>query len=167
MKLKTELPRLDQLEVLPMCCRRTIPSEYIDQLGHMNVTRYFSLYGEAAMFMMSSIGMTPDYIRIDRGGNFVLRQVINYIAEVLEGDTVAVRGRILGRSEKRLHKIYFMVNETTGKVASTSEVLTCHADLEKRRSSPFPPAFVERIDEKLAAMRELDWDAPTAGIIEV
>ena len=160
-----EMPSIEELESLPLCYRKTIPAEYIDLLGHMNVSHYFSIFGNAAMSLMSSIGMTPEYITDKRGGNFVLRQVIDYLAEVLEGDTVAVRGCVLGRSEKRLHKIYFMVNETKRVVASTSEVLASHADLNKRRTSPFPAEFAVKIDGLIAERNRLTWNVPTSGII--
>ncbi len=165
-ELQNPMIAIENLEQLPLCHRVKIPPSYIDRQGHMNVSRYFAIYGRGAMAMMGLLGMTNRYVKEERSGNFVLRQVINYLAEAREGDTVAIRGRILGRSAKRLHKIYFMVNETTRVVASTSEVLTTHADLAKRKSSPFPPLLSANIDAKLSEFSKLAWDAPVCGILK-
>ena len=82
----------------------------------------------------------------------VLRQVVDYLAEVREGDTVAVYGRLVGFTPKRLHNKYWMYNETRASVAAASEVLVTCADLNARRTAPFP-------DDMAAGIRAL-WTRP-------
>ena len=146
---------LDDLEIL---FRVTIPEDYLDQLRHMNVQRYFAMYGDGARTLLSSLGITAEYIRERHSGNFVLKQFISYLQEVRLGEDVTIRARVLGRSEKRMHLIYFIVNETRQLISSTCEVLTSHADLNERRSSPFPPDIAANIDELLARHDALPWE---------
>lgn len=154
-----------QIEQLPLFHRITIPESYIDVLGHMNVRQYVGIFDDSAWHFFASFGMNETYFRESRAGAFALRQMINYVAEVHVGETVAVRSRILGRSAKRIHFMQFMLNETTGKLAATIEVLGSHADTVARRTSPFPEHIAQQIDAIIAAQNELDWDAPICGVL--
>jgi len=154
-----------KLEALPLFHRQTIPPDYLDLMGHMNIRWYMALYDEAAWKFFASIGMDEAYSRTRHAGGMALKQFITYYAEVHAGQTVAVRTRMLGRSAKRFHFMHFMINETTGVLASTMEVLGTHADLNARRTSPFPPDIAANIDAKIAEYRQLDWEAPVCGVI--
>ena len=93
--------------------------------------------------------------------------MINYYAEVRVGQNVAIRARLLGRSDRRFHAMHFMINETTGQLASTLELLGTFADLRKRRATSIPPEIAANFDARLTADRQLDWEAPVSGIIKV
>ena len=40
-------------------------------------------------------------------------------------------------------------------------------DLQKRRAAPMPPEIAAKFDAKLAADRQLNWEAPVSGVIRV
>lgn len=159
------LPTLDELRQLPLCHRETIPYDYIDAYGHMNVRFYFALWEKAAHGFMQFLGADVHAMLQQGHGNWVLRQVVDYLAEVREGDTVAVNGRIVGCSPKRLHNKYWMVNETRGNIAATSEVLVTCADLKARRTAPFPEPMATSIGARCAEHAALAWAAPVSGAI--
>ena len=158
---------LQQLQALPVYYRETIPADYLDAMGHMNVRWYMALFDQATWSFFETIQLTADYIQRYHAGAFALRQFINYFSEIQAGQTVALRTRLLGRSEKRFHFMHFMINESTERVASTFESLGTHADLEKRRSAPFPAFIAEAIDARLAGDRKLSWEAPVCGILNL
>ena len=58
-----------------------------------------------------------------------------------------------------------MVNESTQKLAATLESVVAHADLEKRKMSPFPEEVAARIDECVREHERLSWSAPLSGAI--
>ena len=156
---------LEQLEELPVNYRETIPYDYIDAYGHMNVRFYFAVWEKGAHGLMQYLGADV-HTSLEQGyGNWVLRQVVDYHAEVREGDTVCVRGRLVARSPKRLHNKYWMINESKGVVAATSEVLISCADLNARKTAPYPDEMSKHIDERLAEFNRLDWEAPVSGAI--
>ncbi len=157
---------IKQLESLPLFHRAVIPETYLDIMGHMNVRWYMALFDEAAPSFFASFGMNREYFTLQRAGSFALQQFISYLAEVHVGETVAIRTRMLGRSAKRIQFIYFMINETTGKLAATMEVLSSHADLAARRTSPYPPHISNQIDAILAAHSQLNWESPVCGAIK-
>ena len=158
---------LNRIEVLPLYHREAIPRDYLDAMGHMNVRWYMALFDTAIWQFFESYGLDNDYFAEKKSGVFALKHVVQYYAEVKVGETVGLRIRLLGRSGKRFQFMGFMINESTGKLAATLEVLGTHADLTLRRASPLPPAITRRFDAQLAEDRALDWEAPVSGAIEL
>ena len=156
---------LNQITQLPCLHRATIPEAFLDVMGHMNIRHYVGLFDDAAWGFFASFGMTEQYYKTSNSGAFALEQHIRYLAEVHVHETVAIYTRINGRTAKRIHFIHFMINETTGKLAATFEVVGSHANLETRRTSPFPPEIAAQIDQIAAKHRQLDWQAPLCGVM--
>lgn len=158
---------LSLLAALPLYYRETIPDEYLDIMGHMNIRWYFELFAIAGRKFSSSHGLDAAYFKGSDAGVFTLKQFIQYFAEVRAGQTVAVHTRLIGRSDKRIHFINFMVNETTEQLAATFEALITHADLKIRRSAPMPARIAENFDTTLAKDEQLDWQAPVCGAMRL
>ena len=155
-----------QIQQLHCYHRAIIPEHYLDVMGHMNIRYYVSLFDEAAWGFFASFGMTQTYYSASRSGTFALEQHIRYLAEVHVGEQVAIHARINGRSAKRIHFIQFMINETTQKLAATFEVIASHANLETRRTSPFPTHIAAQIDHIVADHSQLDWLPPLCGVMK-
>jgi len=163
--MSTATVTVEQVRQLPPLHTETIPSDYIDSLGHMNMNRYYDVLSGASRKMLHSIGHSAETRDSMRIGNFVLMHVMKYLKEVLEEEQVTVHGRIIGRTEKKMHIMYFMVNDTRENIAATQESLNIHADLKARRSSPFIEPIAKGIDTIRARQSALDWDAPVSGAI--
>jgi len=155
------------LKELALYHRETIPADYLDAMGHMNIRWYMALYDKATRKFFISHGLSADYIRESQIGTFALKHVINYYAEVRVEQNVAIRTRLLQRSDRRFHAMHFMINETTGQLASTLELLGTFADLHKRRATSIPPEIAAKFDARLMEERHLDWEAPVSGVINV
>ncbi len=158
---------LPLLETLPVYHRKLIPSDYQDIMGHMNIRWYFDLFAKSGRKFFTSHGLDEDYFRDGNFGVFTLKQFIQYFAEVLAGQTVAIHTRLIGRSDKRLHFIHFMINETTTQLAATFEALITHADLKIRRAAPMPADITQKFDVILAKDETLDWEAPICGAMRL
>ncbi len=156
---------IEKIQTLPCFNRKTIPKSYLDAMGHMNIRYYIGVFDDAAWRFFAQFGMDMAYYQTENGGAFALEQHIRYLAEVHAGERVAIHSRLLGRTAKRIHFMKFMVNETTGKLAATLEVVGSHADIAKRRTSPFPPDIAARMDVVLVEHQQLDWDAPVCGVM--
>lgn len=154
------------VESLSCFHRKTIPPDYLDAMNHMNVRYYHGLFDEAAWGFFAQFGLDYEYYKEREAGGFALQAFVRYLAEVRVGETVAIYGRVLGRSAKRIHYMLFMVNETTQKVAATIESLGSHADLRTRRTSPYPPEVSAKIDAILDEHTALPWEAPLCGAIQ-
>ena len=156
-----------QAAMLPLYHRETIPKTYLDTMGHMNVRWYMALFDTSVWNFFISHKLDENYFVEKQMGVFALKHFIQYFAEVKAGETVAMRIRLLGRTEKRFHFMNFMINETTGKLAAILEVLGTHADLKLRKAVAMPQDIAQKFDARIATDQQLDWEAPLSGAIEL
>ena len=161
----TALPALVSIRQLSEYHRETIPEDYLDEMGHMNVRWYIALFSRAVGGLFTELGMPPEYFTRGIDGSFALTQFVRYLAEVHVGQTIAIHTRVIARTKKRIHFLHFMVNQTTEKLAATLESCVAHADLEKRKMSPFPEEVAGSIDALIEKHDALAWEAPVSGAV--
>lgn len=157
---------IGKVSELPLTHEEIIPEDYLDMMGHMNVMWYTHLFSISLLGQFLNIGFTREHMKANRAGSFALETFVRYHSEVLLGQQVALYARVLGRSDRRLHGMHFMVNRDKQDLAATMEIVTTHVNMSTRRSSPFPPSITARIDELSHRHAELDWAAPTCGAMK-
>jgi len=155
------------LSNLPVTNQKTIPQDYIDIMGHMNVMWYIHIFDHGTRNLFDSFGYWGDYIRQTGMGSFALESHICYLQEVKLGESVTVRSRLLDRSAKTLHFVHFMTRDHDDAMAATLELITAHANLTERKITPFPQQILDRLDPMLKSHQNLAWPAPVSGIIRV
>jgi acyl-CoA thioester hydrolase len=155
------------LSNLPITNQKTIPQDYIDIMGHMNVMWYIHIFDYGTRNLFNSFGYGEDYVRQTGMGSFALESHIRYLQEVRLGESVTVRSRLLDRSTKTLHFIHFMTRDHDGVMTATLELIAAHADLTRRKVTPFPQQILDRLDPMLKSHQNLPWQAPVSGIIGV
>jgi acyl-CoA thioester hydrolase len=153
------------LELEPPSLRRTIPPEWADSNGHMNMRWYVALFDDAGDELHERMGLTPAFHEQHRSGTVDLEHHTHFLSEVMPGDSVAVYSRLVERSPKRVHYLMFLVNETKNKTAAIFECMNAFLDLSIRRTAPFPPEIAARIDAWLDRDRKLDWPPPVSGVM--
>ena len=158
------LEKITALE--PVCLRATVPEAYRDSNGHMNVRWYQGLFDDASDTLHEWMGLTPEYQAAHHSGTMDLEHHIHYLNEVMPGDVVTVHVRFVGYSSKRLHYLMFLVDDTCRKLGATLECINAFADLEKRKTAPFPAEAAAKIAAGLAAHAGLDWPAPVSGAMQ-
>jgi len=162
--MKPPFVPLEKIEALrPICLQLTIPESYRDSNGHMNVRWYMVIFDDAGDFMHEWRGLTLAYHRAHGTGTFDLEHHLNYLYEVLPGDDVAVYIRFVAQSEKRLHYVMFLVNQSRGKLAATFECINSFADLSVRRTAAWPAEVAAKVAAAIAEQNQLDWAAPLCG----
>ncbi len=164
-KMKTCQIAMADLMDLPSYYRQTIPEDYMDRMGHMNVRYYMAVFDKATWRMFADYGLDEVYFSTTEKGLFALKQFIQYLAEVRTGETVAVYTRILGLTEKRIHLMHFMANQDTNGLAAIIESLITHANLKLRKAAPLPSEIAARFRYRMNKDQELGWDPPVSGII--
>lgn len=158
---------IEEITRLEKVYETNITEEFLDEYRHMNVKWYAQLWGRGASAFFKGLGMDwTESTKYDRG-HWVLRQIIDYKAEVLEGDHIAIHCRMIAHTDKCMHNAYFMINETKGKLASTSEVLVGYADLKARRLTSIPDDLVKRLDDHIEQCDALGWTPELSGAIEL
>ena len=148
---------------IPITHQAAVLPEYIDIMGHMNVMWYMHLFDRATYGFFNLFSFGEGY-RFDSGfGSFALEQHIRYLAELKEGETATVRTRALGRGEKVIHFMHFLIRDEDQALSATLEAIALHVDLNARVGVPFPEVITARFDPILEAHKALDWDAPVSG----
>jgi acyl-CoA thioester hydrolase len=151
---------LEKVEALPFHIRFTIPEDYLDVFGHMNIQYYVKLFNDSIFAMCADYGMDTAYFQQSDFAMFGIEQHIKYLREIHVADTVATYSRFFARSDTRLHFMHFIVNETQQTLASTMEILALHVNKTERKSAAFPERLTVKLDEQIAAHNALDWNAP-------
>lgn len=153
------------VQQLPETYSQTIPEDYLDVMGHMNVMWYTHLFSMGFVGLMKRVGVTRTFDDAHDSGTFALESHIRYLSEVRVGQTVRIHTRMLGRSEKRFHLLHFMTNDDKQDVSATFEIVSSFVSLSKRRTAPMPPNIAAAFDRLLAESDALTWEAPVCGIM--
>ncbi len=117
---------------------------HCDHVGHMNVMWYVGKFDEATWCFLADLGLTPGVLRSQGRGMAAVKQEISYSRELLAGDVVTVRTRLLEIREKVIRFQHEMLNAETGERAATTELTAVHMDTAARRATALPDAVLRR-----------------------
>jgi acyl-CoA thioester hydrolase len=156
MSLPYPLPELDLGAPLDRH-RAQVAPEWIDGNGHMNVGYYVVAFDKATDTLCEQIGVPQSYVDHQLGMVFVLEAHVTYDREVRAGDPLRITTQILDHDAKRLHFFHAMHHAAEGWLAATNELMMIHIDFATRRSAPWRPPTLARIETLAAAHRHLPW----------
>jgi acyl-CoA thioester hydrolase len=122
-----------------------------DHMGHMNIMWYVGKFDEANWNLFAHLRMTPGWLREQQRGMAAVEQKISYKKELMAGDVIEIRSRILEVGEKSLRFIHEMRNAVSGEVAAVCEFVGVHLDRSKRKACRFPEQVRERARADIAA----------------
>lgn len=159
------MPSVAQVRQLPELLTLTIPPDWQDVNGHVNVQYYLRIYDLAGDPLISHLGMDPAYIEKDRIGYFDLEHHLWFLAEMHVGDEVAAHFRYVAQSTKRFHGVMFIVNRTRNSLAAALEFVTTGAQLDERRTIALPGPVSRMLQQQIAEHARLDWAPPCCGVI--
>ena len=103
----------------------------------MNIMWYVGKFDEANWNLFARLGLTPTYLRESSRGMAAVQQNISYTRELLAGDIVEVKSRLLEIRDKSIRFLHEMRNAETGEIAATCEITGVHMDRQARKSAPF------------------------------
>jgi acyl-CoA thioester hydrolase len=149
------LPSYDEVLTLPAAPTRSVPEEFGDGNGHLNVRHYLGIFDDAEWSLFDEIGAGTEASAAGTGGMFALEQHLTYRREVLVGDEVAVHLRVVARTEKLLHLVSYLANRTRHEVSASMEALEAYVAYETRRVTPFSPDAVQVLDRWIAQQGDL------------
>ncbi len=141
---------------------RTVPAEWIDYNGHMNVAYYLMAIDRSLDEVFDMLGLGEDLVKTRRMGPMALASQIHYVDELLEGQRFACDFQLLDADHKRMHLFVTMHHLDKETVAATYEGLSLNVDLEARRSADYPADCLARVEALMAAHRDLP-RPPLAG----
>lgn len=134
----------------PITYTGTVYPWQCDHVGHMNIMWYTGKFDEANWNLFARIGLTPSYLRETNRGMAAVQQNITYKRELMAGDIVEVRSRVLEVREKVVRFVHEMRNAETNEIAAICEITGVHMDRHLRRSCALPDT-TRRVADGLVA----------------
>jgi acyl-CoA thioester hydrolase len=165
--MRTTMPTPAQVRQLPELVRVRVPREWEDLNGHVNVQHHLTMYNLTTDPLLALLGISEEWVRVERRGLFDLEHHIWYLNEVHVGDEVSLHLRMSARNAKRVLGQVYLINATQDALASVIEFVSAAADLDARRTIPLPDVVASSIDDMLASVAHLDWAAPASGAISI
>lgn len=146
---------------------REVISDWLDINDHMNVAYYVLVFDEALDAAWEGIGLGDDYVREHNCSGFVLESHLCYLKEVRLGDKLRLTYQMLDVDDKRMHYIMQMFNEADGYLAATSEQVSIHINLDKRRACPYPKNIYDNLCALLKSHKHLPIPAQVGKSIQI
>jgi acyl-CoA thioester hydrolase len=125
--------------------------EWIDANGHMNLAYYVVLFDQATDTIYDALGVGQAYRDATGNSTFTAETHTLYEREVLVGERVRVVSYLLGVDSKRLHYFHEMFHAAHGHRVAAQELMGLHIDLRVRRTAPFPPVLLARLQAAVLA----------------
>lgn len=122
-----------------------------DHMGHLNVAYYVQKFDAATWNFFFNIGISPSMLRGSSPGLAAVEQVLNYKKELMPGDVIEIRTRILDLSEKKVRFRHEMIHRESEQVAATCELLGVCFDRNAHKSRAFPKEVLEKAKAALSA----------------
>ncbi len=144
------LPELDLAAPLDRH-RAVVRPDWIDANGHMHVAYYTMAFGHGIDTFSEQLGVGWAYVEHGLGMTFVRESHIVYERELHAGDPIRVTTQILGHDQKRVHLFHAMYQGDEGWLAAVSEVMLVNVDIATRRSAPWPPESLRRLEAMAAS----------------
>ena len=121
-----------------------------DHIGHMNIMWYVSKFDEANWNFFATLGADTALSAraTPRHGSGPTE---HYKRELLAGDIVEVRSRVLEVGEKSLRFLHEMWNIDARELAASCELTGVHMDRRERKAVPFPEAVRDAALANIAA----------------
>jgi acyl-CoA thioesterase FadM len=139
------VPTLEEALVWPPTLEASVEPRFIDAMGHMNVAWYVHLFDRATWAFFSEMGIDEDHRRGANVGMFAVEEHLRYLAELRVGQPLVVRTRLLEVSARSLRLSHAMIDSTRRRLSAVAEVVGVHIDLATRRSTPFAPDILARL----------------------
>jgi acyl-CoA thioester hydrolase len=123
-----------------------IEPPWIDYNGHLNMAYYNVLFDRAIDELWLEFGMGPAYRKQRGGSTFTAECHVRYLREIHLDDPVQIAIVLVGADAKRLHTFQQLRHATEGWLSATSENISLHVDITARKTAPFPPDILTRIE---------------------
>jgi acyl-CoA thioesterase FadM len=150
-------------ELGPPCYETVARAEWTDRNEHVNIRYLVAVFDDAGDAFYPSVGLGDASHRSRESGTMDLEHHTNFLREVRTGDRLAVYLRIVAVSPKRFHYLMFLVNLSTGELASIFECVNTFVDLTLRKSAPWPDDVRHALVSLVERHRTMSWPAPVCG----
>ena len=142
-------PTLEEIKQISPTLDGTVTDDLVDPNGHMSLPHYVTAGVRAVWARKRTLGLDE---ALEQGMTFfVAEQHARYLGELVRGDQFTARPRFLDRSNRALHTMTYVVDETRQRLACTIESVSVFVSKETRRSVDMTQALADSLDAALRA----------------
>jgi acyl-CoA thioester hydrolase len=161
-------PTYDQLATLPAYAEQPVPTAFEDNNGHLNVRHYLGIGSEGLDELLLTVGIPFSWPKTTGLAPLSAEHHLTYLHELRTGDQMSVRVRLLGRSERALHAVVYILDDTNQRLACVFEEIVLCVRLDPRGTEPWPNDVAAALDERIEEHSALDWEfASSAGCLKL
>lgn len=160
--MTTPHPTYEQLVALPAYAEQPVPVAFEDANGHLNVRHYTGIASEGLDESLVPQGISQNWPAKGHAC-FSAEHHLVYLAEMRTGDKMSTRVRLLGRSERAVHALAYLLDDTHQRLSFVMEEIFLHIDMETRRTAPWPADVAAALDERIAEDARLPWEPDVSG----
>lgn len=164
---RIRFPEIAEVRQLTRSLSMTVPAEWQDRNGHVNVQYYLRLYELGGYEMLDEVDLNGFYMSQTEYGLFDFEHHLNFRAELHVGDQVSTYNRILNMHHKRFQGMYFIVNDSREQLACTIEYVSACVNLQSRRTMAFPEILHSGLQGLAQKHQTLSWPAPVCGAMRI
>ena len=152
--------------MLPAYTVQPVPVPFEDANGHLNVRHYTGIASEGLDESLVEVGI-PQNWPAQGHACFSAEHHLTYLAELLSGDTISSRVRLLARSERAAHAMVYLLDDSHERLSFVMEEITLHIDMATRRTAPWPADVAAALDARIAEQAALPWAPGVSGSLHL
>lgn len=133
----------------------TVPAEWIDYNGHMNMAYYNMACDRAVDHVFDQFGLGERYRHQTSHTIYTAEFHTRYLRELHEDQPFSVETLIVGHDTRRLH-LFQTVRAAESWEAATGEAIQLHVDLSGPKVAPFPRDIQRALDKAAEHHRALE-----------
>lgn len=160
---RTAHPSYSELAKLPAYSEQSVPAAFEDVNGHMNIRHYAGIASEGLDESLTECGIPQNWPTTAGSGVFTAEHHMTYLAELRTGDDISARVRLLARSERAMHVLVYLLDDSHERISYVMEEIFLHVSMELRRTAPWPDDVAVQLDERIEAHQSLPFDSPVSG----
>ncbi|MFP1645375.1 thioesterase family protein [Pontitalea aquivivens] len=114
--------------------RGQVDPHWIDVNRHMSAGFYDQLFDRSEETLFTEFGIADPYILRTGLSYYRLERLVVYARELMQGDPLEVRSRVLWTDLRRVHHFHELWNTAAGYRAACADGISIHVDLTTRKS---------------------------------
>ena len=155
-------PTYEQLAALPAYSEQSVPVAFEDINGHVSIRHYLGIASEGLDESLVEVGIPTMWVTSGHA-IFSAEHHLTYLHELKTGDSISVRVRMVGRSERAAHVLVYLLDDSHQRVAYVMEEIFLRIDMSVRKTAPWPEDIAAKIDERVAEHAKLPFESPLSG----
>jgi len=158
-------PSYDELAAMPAYSVQVVPLAFEDNNGQLNVRHYLGIGSEGLDESLAGVGIPSNWPTKFGLAHLSAEHHLTYVHELRTGDQMSVRVRLLGRSERAVHALVYVLDDTRGQLSTVIEEIILCVRLDPRGSEPWPDDIAANLDARIAEHAALGWAPATSGCL--